>query len=65
MTPQERTKMINSFKKITFQPNQTIITANEELTSFYMIEQGSAVATRKIIPWLEPKVIHEYKDGDL
>lgn len=64
MDAYERSKLADAFKDIHFQPGDFIIKEGDEGDSFYIIEDGEAIATKTLNPGEAPKEVMHYKVGD-
>jgi len=64
MDPYERTKLGDVMKHANFKAGETIIKEGEEGDVFYIIEEGTAKATKVLQGKTEAETVLEYKPGD-
>ena len=60
----ERMKIADALKPLKFQPGEFVIKQGENGDSFYMIEEGNAVALKQMNPKEEPIEVYKYNSGD-
>ena len=63
MDPYERSKLADAIKDETFKKNDQIITEGEEGNIFYMISEGTCVATKNL-GGSEPEKVMDYERGN-
>jgi len=64
MDPYEKSKIADVLKTVKFNATEYIITQGENGDTFYFIEEGQAVATKKETPNGVEKEVYNYKAGD-
>jgi cAMP-dependent protein kinase regulator len=64
MDPYERSKIADVLKTVKFAPKEYIIKQGENGDTFYFIEEGQAVATKKENPNDAEKEVYNYNSGD-
>jgi len=63
MDPYERSKLGDAVKEMQFKRGDYIIKEGEEGSCFYLIEYGTAIATKNL-GGSEPQQVKDYKRGD-
>ncbi len=63
MDPYERSKLGDAVKEMKFKRNEYIIVEGDEGSSFYLIVEGTAIATKNF-GGPEPQKVKDYKKGD-
>ena len=63
MDPYERSKLGDAVKETTVKKDDMIIKEGEEGQTFYLISEGTAIATKKM-GGAQPETVKEYKRGD-
>jgi cAMP-dependent protein kinase regulator len=64
MEPYERSQLSDCLNPIEYQPNETVIREGEWGECFYIIEQGTAKATKVLNPGCPPEDVKSYLPGD-
>jgi len=64
MEPYERSKLADAFKEEHFKAGEYIIKEGEEGNTFYLIESGEVVATKKLHDGEATTEVMRYKVGD-
>lgn len=64
MDPYERTHVCDGLKDIRLKPGEYAIREGEKGEIFYMIEEGTLIATKTLEPGKEPVKVYDYKAGD-
>ena len=64
MDPYERSQLADALKREDFVDGEYVIKEGEQGDSFYMIVDGSAVATKVVNLGQEAQVVKEYNSGD-
>ena len=60
----ERSKLADAIKDERYEPNDFIIREGEIGNVFYIINEGTAIATKTLEPGQPPKQVMDYKPGD-
>lgn len=63
MDPYERQKLCDALKEERFKKNDQIITEGQPGDKFYFIEEGTAIATKRLTPGSEPIKVMDYAKG--
>lgn len=64
MEPYERALLCEAFKPLAMKAGESIIREGEDGTDLFLLQEGTAYATKKLDPSKEPQVVMEYKVGD-
>ena len=64
MEPYERSKLADAFTEKRFEANQTIITEGEPGNELYLLQEGSAIATKTKAAGSAPEQVMAYGVGD-
>lgn len=64
MDPYERSQLADCFKACTFGPGEFVIHEGEWGDVFYIVEEGSAIATKTLTPGQPPATVKTYHIGD-
>ena len=64
MEPYERSKVSDAFKTATYEAEESIIKEGEWGEVFYIIEEGTAIATKTLTPGSPPEQVLSYGPGD-
>lgn len=60
----ERSKLADAIKDERYEPNEFIIREGESGNVFYIINEGTAIATKTLEPGQPPKQVMSYNPGD-
>eukprot|EP01016_Furgasonia_blochmanni_P046332 TRINITY_DN6660_c0_g1_i2.p1 TRINITY_DN6660_c0_g1~~TRINITY_DN6660_c0_g1_i2.p1 ORF type:complete len:248 (-),score=94.50 TRINITY_DN6660_c0_g1_i2:273-1016(-) len=63
MDPYERSKIADALKPVKFHPNDYVVRQGEEGDTFFIIEDGQAIAT-KSVAGQPPETVFKYTSGD-
>ena len=64
MSPYERSILADGFKEESYKTGEYIIKEGDEGNNFFLIEDGSAIATKTLNPGEQPKEVMKYNVGD-
>ena len=64
MEPYERSKLADAFVEHKFKKDDMIIKEGEAGNDLFLLQEGTAIATKSIYPGQPPQKVMEYKQGD-
>lgn len=64
MDPYERSRLADAFRSVSFMEGEYVIREGEWGELFYIIEEGTAIATKTLTPGCAPKQVKNYSAGD-
>lgn len=64
MDPYERSKIADALKPLKFKMNEFVVKEGESGDTFYLIEEGEAIATKVLQQGKNPEIVYKYKPGD-
>lgn len=64
MDPYERSKIADAFKPVSFPANEYVVREGDWGDLFYMIEEGTSIATKVLEPGKPAVTVKEYRAGD-
>lgn len=64
MDPYERSKIADALKPMKFKVNEFVVKEGETGDTFFLVEDGDAVASKVLQPGKNPETVYKYKSGD-
>ncbi len=64
MDPYERSKIADALKPMKFKVTEFVVKQGETGDTFFLVEDGEAVASKVLQPGRNPEIVYKYKPGD-